>query len=64
MYNVIPHTFVQAKAQDVCVKLTEDYESRLQTVSCVCKVRFAANPTKTRNHKNMAILKGVAVRQG
>ena len=38
--------FVQAKAQDVCVKLTEDYESRLQTVSCASKVRFAANPIK------------------
>ena len=31
----------------MCVKLTEDYESRLQTVSCVYNVRFAANPTKT-----------------
>ena len=31
----------------MCVNLTEDYESRLQTVSCVYNVRFAANPTKT-----------------
>lgn len=32
--------FVKAKAQDVCVKLTEDYESRLQTVSRVYNVPF------------------------
>ena len=30
--------FSKAKAQDVCVKLTEDYESRLQTVSFRCAV--------------------------
>lgn len=30
----------KAKAQDVCVKLTEDYESRLQTVRCFNSVCF------------------------
>ena len=43
--NYLPHVcsfqpFVKAKAQDVCVKLTEDYESRLQTVSRVFNVLF------------------------
>ena len=33
MVNVYFYYFpFQAKAQDVCVKLTEDYESRLQSV--------------------------------
>ena len=34
-FNIWSFLFVfsKAKAQDVCVKLTEDYESRLQTVS-------------------------------